>query len=144
VGQLQRNKARSVASYAHLVHSVDRCRWSRPCPAAPNGRREVGVLLQVSLDGTAARARRAEVPALADAVAAARACPGGVMASGPATPIQGAAFERSRGWPPGCGPTTRAVEVSAGMTAPRAVRSPPRHDRACAHGVLGQRPPLSR
>lgn len=73
VGQLQSNKARSVAQYADEVHSVDRVklvdalsRGARTCS------RTVGCLVQVSLDGDTTRggALVADVPALADQVAA--------------------------------------------------------------------------
>lgn len=72
VGQLQSNKARSVATYADLVHSVDRPSLVRALGRAARGAgRTVGCLLQVSLDGDPARggALGADVPALADAVA---------------------------------------------------------------------------
>jgi PLP dependent protein len=73
VGQLQANKAASVASYAYMVHSVDRMRLvgalGRRAAAAG---RELRCLVQVSLDDAAGRggAEPAEVPALADAIAA--------------------------------------------------------------------------
>jgi pyridoxal phosphate enzyme (YggS family) len=73
VGRLQSNKARSVASYAHAVHSVDRRKLvtaladamaaaSRPTP--------LQVFVQVSLDGDPERGgvSRKELGALADAV----------------------------------------------------------------------------
>lgn len=51
VGQLQTNKARSVASYADVVHSVDRPRLVRALGnrAAEQGR-ELSCLVQVNLD----------------------------------------------------------------------------------------------
>jgi pyridoxal phosphate enzyme (YggS family) len=53
VGQLQTNKAHSVARYAHLVHSVDRIRLVRALGAAARAAaRELTCLVQVSL-GTA-------------------------------------------------------------------------------------------
>ena len=72
VGQLQVNKAASVASYAYMVHSVDRVRLvdalGRRAVAAG---RQLRCLVQVSLDGQAARggAEPGEVPRLADAIA---------------------------------------------------------------------------
>ncbi|OLB65766.1 MAG: YggS family pyridoxal phosphate enzyme [Actinobacteria bacterium 13_2_20CM_2_72_6] len=56
VGQLQRNKARSVAGYATLVHSVDSVRLARALGKAA-GRREMPleVLVQVSIDGDPTR-----------------------------------------------------------------------------------------
>jgi pyridoxal phosphate enzyme (YggS family) len=56
VGRLQSNKARSVASYASVVHSVDRASLLRPLSSGARGaHRRVGVLAQVSLDGDPAR-----------------------------------------------------------------------------------------
>jgi PLP dependent protein len=54
VGQLQRNKARSVVGYADLVHSVDNVRLARALGTAAQRYRGSGpldVLVQVSLDG---------------------------------------------------------------------------------------------
>jgi PLP dependent protein len=73
VGQLQVNKAASVASYADMVHSVDRIRLvealGRRAVAAG---RQVRCLVQVSLDGGAGRggAEPGEVLDLAAAIAA--------------------------------------------------------------------------
>lgn len=72
VGQLQTNKARSVAGYADVVHSVDRPRLVAALDrGAAEAGRAVGVLLEVALDGEAGRggATPAEVPALAAQVA---------------------------------------------------------------------------
>jgi PLP dependent protein len=72
VGQLQVNKAASVASYADMVHSVDRVRLvealGRRAVAAG---REVRCLVQVSLDGGAGRggAEPGEVLELAASIA---------------------------------------------------------------------------
>ena len=74
VGRLQRNKARSVATWASEVHSVDRAPVvAALSDGAVRAGRRIGALLQVSLDGDPARggAVPADVPALADAVAAA-------------------------------------------------------------------------
>ena len=72
VGQLQTNKCRSVASYAHLVHSVDRTRLVRAlAAAAERAGRLLGALVQVALDDDRHRggAPVAEVARVADAVA---------------------------------------------------------------------------
>jgi pyridoxal phosphate enzyme (YggS family) len=75
VGRLQRNKCRSVASYAVLVHSVDRVELVAALDAGARraGRAPLDVLVQVSLDQDAARggALPADVPGLAAAAAAA-------------------------------------------------------------------------
>jgi pyridoxal phosphate enzyme (YggS family) len=56
VGQLQRNKARSVAGYASLVHSVDSVRLARALAKAAAGRdTPLEVLVQVSIDGDPTR-----------------------------------------------------------------------------------------
>jgi pyridoxal phosphate enzyme (YggS family) len=71
VGSVQTNKARSVAAYAHVVHSVDRPSLvSVLGDGAVRAERLVDVLLQVSLDGDPTRggADPAEVPGLAEQV----------------------------------------------------------------------------
>jgi pyridoxal phosphate enzyme (YggS family) len=61
IGQLQTNKASSVAGYADVVHSVDRVRLVRALAAAarerlpPRAGRPLTCLVQVSLDGDPAR-----------------------------------------------------------------------------------------
>ncbi|RKR87185.1 hypothetical protein BDK92_1458 [Micromonospora pisi] len=57
VGQLQRNKARSVVEYADLVHSVDSVRLAGALAgaAARHRDRPLEVLVQVSIDGDAER-----------------------------------------------------------------------------------------
>lgn len=72
IGRLQTNKARSVARYADLVHSVDRQGLVGALGAASRGAgRTLECLIQVSLDGDPTRggALLADVPALADAIA---------------------------------------------------------------------------
>lgn len=98
VGQLQTNKARSVAGYADVVHSVDRPDLVEALSrAAVRAGRTLGVLVQISLDGQRGGARAADLPALADQVAQA---PGlalhGVMAVAPLNADPLAAFGRLR------------------------------------------------
>ena len=98
VGQLQSNKARHVATYADVVHSLDRSRLLTPLSrgAAEHGR-EVGVLIQVSLDGDPARGGSAsdEVPRLAQEVADTEHLRlRGVMAVAPLGADPAAAFAR--------------------------------------------------
>ncbi len=97
VGQLQTNKARSVASYADLVHSVDRARLAHALAAgAERAGRRLDVLVQVSLDGEPGRggATVAQVPALAEAVAGLPALRlAGVMAVAPLGADPRAAFD---------------------------------------------------
>src|SRR5215475_4281649 len=74
VGQLQRNKARSVAGYATAVHSVDRLRLVDALGRARTAHElaPLDVFIQLSIDGDVTRggALAVDVPALADAVAA--------------------------------------------------------------------------
>jgi len=74
VGRLQSRKARSVASYAHAVHSVDRAELVAGLAAGATraGRDRIDVFVQVSLDGDPARGGvpGEHVVALADVVAA--------------------------------------------------------------------------
>lgn len=57
VGQLQRNKCRSVVTYADVVHSVDGVRLAHTLAGAAERHREqaLDVLVQVSVDGDPAR-----------------------------------------------------------------------------------------
>ncbi len=122
VGQLQTNKARSVAGYADVVHSVDRAHLVQALGAAARAAgRELTCLVQVSLDGDPARGgvRPAGVPAIAGAVAAEPGLLlGGVMAVAPLGMAPADAFAPLRA----CSAAVRAVVagatiVSAGMSA---------------------------
>jgi PLP dependent protein len=102
VGQLQTNKARSVVSYADVVHSVDRARLVKALSrAAVDAERSVRCLIQVSLDEAAPHeeARGGVHPdgvlALADALDAADGLAlGGVMAVAPLGADPAPAFAR--------------------------------------------------
>ena len=148
VGRLQSNKARSVASYAAVVHSVDRGSLVRALGSgAEQAGRTLGVLVQVSLDGDPARGGRpvAEVPALADAVARTRGLVlRGVMAVAPIGVDPADAFARLAA-------VARQVQsahadatwVSAGMSGDleAAVAEGATHLRV-GSAILGSRPPL--
>lgn len=150
VGGLQTNKARSVATYADVVHAVDRPALVDALSAgAQRAGRSLEVLLQVSLDGDPGRggAPPDRVPALADAAATA---PGlrllGVMAVAPLGSDQAAAFAslaqvaaRVRGDHPGC------TAISAGMSGDleQAIAAGATHVRV-GTALLGRRPPLDR
>ncbi|MFN2522304.1 MAG: YggS family pyridoxal phosphate-dependent enzyme [Mycobacteriales bacterium] len=98
VGAVQTNKARSVASYADVVHSVDRPGLvDALAQGAVRAERVVDVLVQVSLDGDPERGGAApdEVPGLADAAAAADGLRlAGLMAVAPLGADPAAAFGR--------------------------------------------------
>jgi uncharacterized pyridoxal phosphate-containing UPF0001 family protein len=67
VGQLQRNKARSVARYADVVHSVDRQPLVTALDrAAGEAGRDLDVLLQVDLGGAAERPDASRAAGLRD------------------------------------------------------------------------------
>jgi pyridoxal phosphate enzyme (YggS family) len=98
VGQLQRNKARSVASYADVVESVDRSPLADALDTgAQRAGRVVEVLLQVALSDEPGRGGAAPsgIPALADHVAAREGLRlGGLMAVAPQGEDPAAAFAR--------------------------------------------------
>ncbi len=100
IGQLQTNKAKAVAGYAHAVHSLDRARLARVLHEGAQAHdRVLDVLVQVSLDEPDAAGRGglapADVPALASAVAALASLRlRGVMAVAPLGGDPAAAFAR--------------------------------------------------
>jgi len=121
VGQLQVNKAASVASYAYMVHSVDRPRLVEALGRrAVVAGRELRCLVQVSLDSEAGRggAEPREVPRLADAIGAREGLVlAGVMAVAPLGEPPGPAYARLRE----IAETVRAAHpgalvISAGMS----------------------------
>jgi pyridoxal phosphate enzyme (YggS family) len=148
VGQLQTNKAASVATYADVVEVVDRPHLVEALSrGAVRAGRELDALVQVSLDADPHRggAQPVDVPALADAVAAA---PGlrlrGVMAVAPLEEDPGPAFARLAE----LAAALRAVHpdatvVSAGMSGDleQAVAAGATHVRV-GTALLGHRPPL--
>lgn len=123
VGQLQVNKCKSVVRYADVVHSVDRLRLVKALGSrARSAGRVITCLIQADLelrpDPGRGGAAPAEVPALADAVAAEDGLViGGVMAVAPLDEPARPAFARLaalaaevRAAHPG------AMMISAGMT----------------------------
>jgi len=122
IGQLQSNKAASVASYADVVQSLDRAKLVRALDRAAGalGRR-IDVTVQVRLDEEA-RGRGGVAPGeardLADLVAGAQALTlRGVMAVAPLGGEPRAAFARLREVADGIrGDHPEATWVSAGMS----------------------------
>ncbi|GAA2517241.1 YggS family pyridoxal phosphate-dependent enzyme [Pilimelia columellifera] len=108
IGQLQRNKCRSVVGYADMVHSVDSVRLATALGAAAAAGRvgagRLDVLAQVSLDGLSHRGGAVAGDAVApdrqlDRVLAAIAADDalrlrGLMAVAPPAPSAGPAFAR--------------------------------------------------
>jgi PLP dependent protein len=153
VGQLQRNKARSVARYADAVHSVDRVSLvSALDRAATDAGRTLDALLQVDLGGTAERpgtarggAAPTELAALADAVAAASGLRlRGLMAVAARDADPAAAFLRLAALASELRHAhPDATWLSAGMSGDleQAVAAGATHLRV-GSAVLGSRPPL--
>ena len=100
VGGLQRNKARSVASYADVVQSVDRPELARALgAAAARAGRSVEALVQVRFDDDPGRSGcvPGEVPALADEIAGTEGLRlGGVMCVAPRDVAPRPVFARLR------------------------------------------------
>ena len=148
VGQVQRNKARSIASYASVVHSLDR---EALVPALSAGAvragRELDVLVQVGLSAGPGRGGvpPAQVAPLADLVAQAEGLRlAGVMAVAPLGEDPAAAFARLADIRAGfVAAYPSATWLSAGMSGDleHAVRGGATHVRV-GSAVLGSRPPV--
>ena len=150
VGAVQTNKARSVASYADVVHSVDRPGLVTALSAgAVRTGRVVDALVQVSLDGAPGRggASPADVPQLADAVAAAAGLRlAGVMAVAPLDGDPAEAFARLAEVAAELRTQHhQAVTVSAGMSGDleQAVAAGANALRV-GTALFGHRPPVTR
>jgi pyridoxal phosphate enzyme (YggS family) len=151
VGQLQRNKARHVVSYADVVESVDRPELASALDrAAGEAGRRIDVLLQVDLADPPQPHRGgvtpAGLPALADLVTG--GCPAlrltGLMAVAPLEEDPRAAFARLAGLAAALRRDhPEAVVLSAGMShdLEQAVEAGATHVRV-GTAVLGGRPAL--
>jgi PLP dependent protein len=115
IGQLQRNKARSVVAYADVVESVDSVRLAEALARAAAERPEpLEILVQVSIDGDPARGGVAgdDLWRVSDSVAAAPALRlGGLMAVAPVD------WEPDRAFALLHGLSERLVETHPGATA---------------------------
>lgn len=148
VGQLQTNKAKSVAEYAALVHSVDRDRLVPALStAAERAGRELGCLVQVRLEAVPGRGGidPAGLLGLADLVAGAAGLRlDGLMAMAPLDEEPVVAFARMQ-------PLVQALQaahpaarmVSAGMSGDleAAIAAGATHVRV-GTALLGSRPSL--
>jgi pyridoxal phosphate enzyme (YggS family) len=161
IGQLQSNKARSVAGYADVVESVDRLRLVGPLDqAAQRADRVLECLIQVNLDpdlgpdlgpdgdagaGGRGGAHPGSVGRIADAVAGCAALRlTGLMAVAPLGADPGPAFERlARAAEKLRGTHPEAVSLSAGMSGDleAAVGAGATHVRI-GSALLGSRSPL--
>lgn len=148
IGQLQSNKAAHVVSYADVVQSVDRTKVLRALDRAAAAEDVVEtVLLQVDLAGDDAGrggARPRDLPALAEAVAAAEHLQlQGVMAVAPLGGDSRAAFDRLRVLADEVRANHPAATwISAGMSGDLedAVLAGATHLRV-GSAILGSRPP---
>ena len=115
IGQLQRNKARSVVRYADVVESVDSVRLAEALTRAAAERpAPLDVLVQVSIDGDVSRGGAAgdDVWRVADTVAGAESLRlGGLMAVAPVDWDPDRAFELLAGL------SDRLVKTYPGATA---------------------------
>jgi len=149
VGQLQTNKARSVARYAHVIHSVDRLHLVRALGSAARAAdRELTCLVQVSLDGDPARGGvpPTGVPEIAEALDVEPGLLlGGVMAMAPLGVEPADAFAPL----PACAAAVRSVRaaatvVSAGMSGDLepAIEAGATHVRIGTALLGGRKPPV--
>ena len=146
IGQLQSNKAGSVAHYADVVQSLDRPKVVRALDrAATAAGRRLDVTVQVRLDDVEGRGGVApeEAAALAEAVAATDSLTlRGVMAVAPLGADPGPAFARLRGVSDGIRRAhPEATWISAGMSGDleAAIREGATHLRV-GSAILGSRP----
>ncbi|WP_433550864.1 YggS family pyridoxal phosphate-dependent enzyme [Micromonospora zamorensis] len=154
IGQLQRNKARSVVRYADVVQSVDSVRLARALANAAADREvPLDVMVQVSIDGDAARG--GALPGSADAGAGLEPVAEAV-ADAPGLRLVGLMAVAPLGWEPdrafaqlaevaGVFRTVHpgATELSAGMSGDFdiAIRYGATHVRV-GSALLGMRPTL--
>ncbi len=150
VGTVQTNKARSVASYASVVHSADRpVLVAALSAAAVRTGRTLDLLIQVSLDADPSRGGTlpADLPALADQVAAAAGLRlQGVMAVAPRAGDPAQAFARLQALAGRLREDhPRACAISAGMTndLEAAIGAGSTHVRV-GTALFGRRPPALR
>jgi PLP dependent protein len=151
VGQLQTNKAPSVARYADVVHSVDRVRLVRALGTAARTAargRDLTCLVQVSLDGDPARGG-VPIAAIPDVARALAAEPGlllgGVMAMAPLGVAPADAFAPLAA----CSAAVRSVRaeaaiISAGMSGDLepAIAAGATHVRIGTALLGGRKPPV--
>lgn len=152
IGQIQSNKAPRIASYSHVVHSVDSVRLAQRLNAGAHGHgRVVDCFAQVSLDPDDASARGRGGAATADLADVARAIDDseglrlrGVMGIAPLAGDAAAAYARLAAVSQGLrADFPHATAISAGMTGDfvEAIRAGATHVRV-GSAILGERPPL--
>ena len=151
IGQLQSNKAASLASYVDTVHSIDRDKLVRALDrAATASGRDLGALVQVSLSGDTPGRGRGGIPLdgvaeLANSVAAAEHLTlRGLMAVAPLGADPAEAFAELATVARGVrADHPSATWISAGMSADleAAVANGATHLRV-GSAILGSRPPF--
>jgi PLP dependent protein len=151
IGQLQSNKAHSLASYVDTVHSIDRNKLVRALDrAATSTGRDIGALVQVALTGDSPGRGRGGIPLddvaeLANSVAAAQHLTlRGLMAVAPLGVDPAEAFaELAQVASVVSADHPEATWISAGMSADleAAVANGATHLRV-GSAILGSRPPF--
>jgi len=151
IGQLQSNKAHSLASYVDTVHSIDRDKLVRALDrAATSAGRDIGALVQVALTGDSPGRGRGGIPLddvaeLANSVAAAQHLTlRGLMAVAPLGVDPAEAFaELAQVASAVSVDHPEATWISAGMSADleAAVANGATHLRV-GSAILGSRPPF--
>jgi PLP dependent protein len=151
IGQLQRNKARSVAAYADVVHSVDRLSLAQALSSAAAGHgRVLDILIQVNLDPDPVRDGRGgalpdEVESLAESVSTLGSLRiAGVMGVAPLTGDPSAAFallQQASGDLMSRHPDARVISAGMSEDLHVAVTFGATHVRV-GSALLGNRPPL--
>lgn len=142
IGQLQTNKARQVARYADMIHSVDR---EGLIDALATAEQRPRVFLQIDLSGTPGRggADPADAPRLAEHLLAAGFPLAGVMAVAPQDSDPRAAFDRLRSTSDRVRALApAATAISAGMSGDfaAAIAAGATHLRI-GSAITGSRPP---
>jgi PLP dependent protein len=151
IGQLQSNKAHSLASYVDTVHSIDRDKLVRALDrAATSTGRDIGALVQVALTGDSPGRGRGGIPLddvaeLANSIAAApHLTLRGLMAVAPLGVDPAEAFaELAQVASAVSADHPEATWISAGMSADleAAVANGATHLRV-GSAILGSRPPF--
>jgi len=151
IGQVQSNKAASLASYADTVHSIDRDKLVRALDGAAGARgRDLGALVQVSLSGDRSGRGRGGIPPdgvaeLASSIHAAQHLTlRGLMAVAPLGVDPAVAFAELAAVAREVRTAHPAASwISAGMSADleAAVSNGATHLRV-GSAILGSRPPL--
>lgn len=143
VGQLQSNKAKAVATYCRVIHSVDRLSLVRPLAEQPHA---VGVFLEINLTTVPGRGgvEPAALEELTEAVLATDSLALlGVMAVAPQDEDPPAVFERVRSYSErvrALAPSASALSIGMSGDFEEAIAAGATHLRI-GTAITGKRPP---